>query len=314
MAKQTLNIGLTPNDGTGDTLRDGGDKLNDNFNEIYTALGGDTITFAIPDHAVTPITDGHVLKFNLANGVFEPAPDTNTDTTYSQSAETAGANTILRLRQDAAGTITNDDVALVAAAGLSIARTDADTITFTNTVINTTYDISVQSLVAGSQTLRLTGSNATTDDVNFAEGNGIQITSPGASVMVIAADVETVNGLTGAVTTYNKFNITSETANEFNVTGAGLDPGSEPDPTLYCYRGFTYEMSNNAGGSAAVRIDQFNGSPFPPDFISSDGLSAAEAADGETVTFTIPMSATVGNTYRYIDPANANKSGLIVVV
>ena len=32
MAKQSLNIGTTANDNTGDTLRSGGDKINDNFN------------------------------------------------------------------------------------------------------------------------------------------------------------------------------------------------------------------------------------------------------------------------------------------
>ena len=39
MAKQTINIGTVANDGTGDSVRTGGDKINDNFNEIYTALG-----------------------------------------------------------------------------------------------------------------------------------------------------------------------------------------------------------------------------------------------------------------------------------
>ena len=32
MGKQTINIGSSPNDGTGSTLRDGGDLINDNFN------------------------------------------------------------------------------------------------------------------------------------------------------------------------------------------------------------------------------------------------------------------------------------------
>ena len=31
MAKQLLNIGSSANDGTGDTIRVGGDKINDNF-------------------------------------------------------------------------------------------------------------------------------------------------------------------------------------------------------------------------------------------------------------------------------------------
>ena len=42
MAKQVIGIGTTPNDGTGDTIRGGGDKINDNFNEIYTLLGTGT--------------------------------------------------------------------------------------------------------------------------------------------------------------------------------------------------------------------------------------------------------------------------------
>jgi hypothetical protein len=35
MAKQTINIGTTPNDGTGDALRNAFDKTNSNFTELY---------------------------------------------------------------------------------------------------------------------------------------------------------------------------------------------------------------------------------------------------------------------------------------
>lgn len=35
MAKQTINIGSVANDGTGDNLRVAGDKINDNFTELY---------------------------------------------------------------------------------------------------------------------------------------------------------------------------------------------------------------------------------------------------------------------------------------
>ena len=45
MAYQSLNIGSAANDGTGDNLRAGGDKINDNFSEIYTAFGdGSTLS------------------------------------------------------------------------------------------------------------------------------------------------------------------------------------------------------------------------------------------------------------------------------
>ncbi len=39
MAYQALGLGSSANDGTGDDLRTGGDKINDNFVEVYTLLG-----------------------------------------------------------------------------------------------------------------------------------------------------------------------------------------------------------------------------------------------------------------------------------
>ena len=42
MAKQTVDLGSSANDGTGDSIRSGGDKVNDNFTELYNALGNGT--------------------------------------------------------------------------------------------------------------------------------------------------------------------------------------------------------------------------------------------------------------------------------
>ena len=60
MAKQDLNIGAAPNDGTGDPLRDAMDKVNDNFGELYTALGGNT---------VSNLVSGGVIDFTGANKI-----------------------------------------------------------------------------------------------------------------------------------------------------------------------------------------------------------------------------------------------------
>ena len=60
MAKQTLGLGTAANDNTGDTLRVGGDKINDNFNELYAALGnGSTLTVSVTNPA-----SGQVLRYN----------------------------------------------------------------------------------------------------------------------------------------------------------------------------------------------------------------------------------------------------------
>ena len=44
MAQQSINIGATANDGTGDQLRTAFDKVNDNLNEVYTELGGASLS------------------------------------------------------------------------------------------------------------------------------------------------------------------------------------------------------------------------------------------------------------------------------
>ena len=40
MGKSVINNGSSANDGTGDTLRAGATKINNNFTEIYNVLGG----------------------------------------------------------------------------------------------------------------------------------------------------------------------------------------------------------------------------------------------------------------------------------
>ena len=62
MAKQTLNIGSSANDGTGDSLRDGAIKLNSVIDELYTNLGNNT---NLQVNVGTPST-GQILKWNGA--------------------------------------------------------------------------------------------------------------------------------------------------------------------------------------------------------------------------------------------------------
>ena len=61
MAKQTLSIGTTANDGTGDSLRDGAIKLNQVIDEIYANLGNDTnlqVNVGSPTNGQTLVWNG----------------------------------------------------------------------------------------------------------------------------------------------------------------------------------------------------------------------------------------------------------------
>jgi len=74
MAKQTVGIGTVADDGTGDNLRDGMDKVNDNFDEIYTALGdGSALSSGISSDATqitltSPSITGNTV---FADGAFD---------------------------------------------------------------------------------------------------------------------------------------------------------------------------------------------------------------------------------------------------
>ena len=53
MAKQTLNKGSSANDGTGDTLRAGAQKINENFTELYGILGGNSLNSGVSFDSAT---------------------------------------------------------------------------------------------------------------------------------------------------------------------------------------------------------------------------------------------------------------------
>ncbi len=59
MAKQSINVGSQANDGTGDSLRSGAQKINSNFNEVYTKLGNGT---TLKVDTQSNLTQGLVLK------------------------------------------------------------------------------------------------------------------------------------------------------------------------------------------------------------------------------------------------------------
>jgi hypothetical protein len=95
MAQQILNIGSTVNDGTGDTLRPGAQKINANFAELYlttiptqTGNGGKFLT-----------TDGTGTSWETITDTITAAANQLTGTTLAPSVVTSSLTTV--------GTLTN---------------------------------------------------------------------------------------------------------------------------------------------------------------------------------------------------------------
>ena len=168
------------------------------YNGIIVQDGGGQAVNGIP-------SGGSIGQFLRKTGTIDYdtawANITDINTTYSVSAETATGGANLRLTGSNSST---DDVKLAAGSGITVSRTDANTITIASTVVDTdtTYAISAETVTGGAN-LRLSGSDSSTDNVKIASGTGINI---------VRTDANTVTVNSTIVDTDTKYSISAETA------------------------------------------------------------------------------------------------------
>lgn len=197
-------------------------------------------------------SNGSILKYSTSTTKFELTADADVNTTYSISAETGSGGANLRLTGSDAST---DNVLIAQGTGITVSRTDANTITVASTVTdtNTTYAISAETSTGGVN-LRLTDSAAGTDDVKFAEGTGITLTRTDANTITVASTVS--SGMTGFTVAGDSGS--SQTVNDGNTLtisgGTGLSSVASATDTV------TLNLDNTAvsAGSytfASITVD-----------------------------------------------------------
>ena len=93
MAKQSLNLGTVADDGTGTTIRAGGDLINDNFNEIYSKLGDGTTLHDLTFPNATDTVVGRDTTDTLTNKSLDGS--TNTFSNIPGSALTNASFTLV---------------------------------------------------------------------------------------------------------------------------------------------------------------------------------------------------------------------------
>jgi len=147
---------------------------------------GSDVSFTLP--GVYPASNGYVLASTTAGVLSWVAnPDTNTTYNIDASTTTGGANFNL-----VGSDLTTDTIKFAEGSGMSVVRTDANTITFANTSPGTTYTYTASTTTGGAN-LTLTGSDATTNTIKLTDGTGVTNTyvSPTEVSVAIGQDVAT---------------------------------------------------------------------------------------------------------------------------
>jgi len=274
MARQTINIGTTANDGTGDPLRTAFDKINDNFVELY----GDNDASTILEHDTAPKlaanlnVNGFQITTDVANGNVNIQPNGTGNVTvgaiqFKGTSLSSSDSTLINVNE---GLIVDGPLVASGAATLSTSLTLASGATVTAILDEDNMASDSATALATQQSIKAyVDTQITAEDLDVAAdsgtaavdldsqsltvtgGTGIDTSASGQAVTV-AID-STVATLTGSQTLTNK-TITNPTINAATMTGTvSVDNISINDSEISTSSNANLHL--NPGGTGTIELE-----------------------------------------------------------
>jgi len=177
MALQSLNIGTAANDGTGDNLRVGGDKINDNFSEIYTAFGDGSTLSSLAVTAMNSATANELVTV----GATTTELDAEANLTFDGSTLAVTGNI----------TVPNDgDIGSVGATD-AIQISSAGIVTFKDDILLKNDGTIGSAGTAAAMTIDSDGIVAFGDDIKIKDGGTIGTATDADAITIAAAGAVT---------------------------------------------------------------------------------------------------------------------------
>ena len=229
MAKQAIGLGTTADDGSGDTLRAGGTKINENFDELYDLMGDGTDLSSGISATASVVT----LTAPSIGGVVATITTLTSSTVSSGSTITLDAETDITLdakggdiylKDDGTifGTLTNSGGNLTIknssseVAAIQIAGDEV--ITFADDLLIKDAGTIGNASVADIMTLAATGIVTFKDDVVIKDGGTIGSGTTPAAITISSAGLATfsssvvVNGTITGTSVKDEDNMASDSA------------------------------------------------------------------------------------------------------
>jgi hypothetical protein len=313
MGYQAIGIGSSAGDGTGDSIREGGDKVNDNFVEIYTLLGtGTALTSGISATASVVTLTSSVLAGPSITGVAS-FPDGSVSAPSITNTGDTNTGIFFSAADKVNVTTGGTERVEIDSSGLDVTGAITATSTITGTTLEATGDTAAGDNAAlgytAAEGLILTGQGSTNDVTikNDADADVIEIPT-GTTNVTVAGTLGTGGLITSGagIVIANAGNIGSAgDADAIAIASDGVVTFSQvpvlPNNTIE-----TADIQADAITGAKIADDAINSEHYAADSIDEEHIANDAVGSAELKTLsTLLVKNSAGSTLKTIHGAGA---------